>query len=196
MLCTTHLYPAPLQGQTYAKSFTQHNKQKVAPIRPPIGNACSPKTTHNNEAKQLFENQMRKNKTSLRENKNRHKNAVKDIENIPISDYGCSRALPRRVTAFSLRSLCPLRTYKFRQGYRQQRKTKNPSVRERRNAVYSSSLQNLSCSRAPDYKLRKTSVGETPKLSMSEQGRDHCPTSRHLSCFPTKPHCVVRTAVK
>lgn len=97
---------------------------------------------------------------------------------------------------FFLRSLCPLRTYKFRQGYRQQRKTKNPSVRERRNAVYSSSTRNLSCIRSPDYKLRKAIVGETPKLPMSEQGRDHCPTSRHLSCFPTKPHCVVRTAVK
>ena len=33
--------------------------------------------------RQLFENQMRKNKTSLRENKNRHKNAVKDIEISP-----------------------------------------------------------------------------------------------------------------
>lgn len=73
VLCTTHLHPAVLQGQTYAKSFTQHNKQKSRPIRPPIGNACSPKTPRNNEAKQLFENQMRKNKTSLRENKNRHK---------------------------------------------------------------------------------------------------------------------------
>lgn len=96
VLCTAHLYPAVLQGQTYAKSFTQHNKQKSRPIRPPIGNACSPKTTRNNEAKQLFENQMRKNKTSLRENKNRHKNAVKDIEISPFRDYGGSRALPRR----------------------------------------------------------------------------------------------------
>ena len=51
VLCTTHLYPAVLQGQTYAKSFTQHNKQKSRPIRPPIGNAFSPKTTLNNEAK-------------------------------------------------------------------------------------------------------------------------------------------------
>lgn len=30
---------------------------------------------------------------------------------------------------FFLRSLCPLRTYKFRQGYRQQRKTKTPPFR-------------------------------------------------------------------
>ena len=52
---------------------------------------------------QLFENQMRK-KTSLR-GKNRNKNAVKDIENIPIRDYGL-RVIPRRVTAFFLRSLC------------------------------------------------------------------------------------------
>ena len=40
----------------------------------------------------------------------------------------------------------------------------------------------------------KAIVSETPKLPMTEQGKDHCPTSRHLSCFPTKPHCVVRTA--
>ena len=87
-------YPAAHKGKSNRSSHNTISK-KVNPIRPPIGNACSPKTTRNNEAKQLFENQMRK-KTSLGENKNRHKNAVKDIENIPIRDYGGSRALPRR----------------------------------------------------------------------------------------------------
>ena len=101
---------------------------------------------------------MQKNKTSLRDNKNRHKNAVKDIENIPIRDYGGSQsgASTQDITAFSYEAFARCAPINSAKAIASNAKQKNPSVRERRNAVYSSSLRNLSCSRSPDYKFRQS----------------------------------------
>lgn len=79
---------------------------------------------------------------------------------------------------FFLRSLCPLRTYKFRQGYRQQRKRKKPLRTEGRNAdcsssFYSSSTRNLSCIRSRITNSVKAIVCATANTPASVQERNY-----------------------